>query len=496
MEASALRHTARVPVLTGLSPHLRLQSDERLIALVRRGHQGAFEVLLKRYQPRLLAFCRHMVGSNEDAEDVLQEVFASAYNAMCLDDRPIRARPWLYRIARNRCLNHLRRPQDAGQESMDVFERESGATAADTVHRREEFRQIVTDVHELPETQRTALLLREIDTLSYEQIADAMETTVPSVKSLLVRARMSLAEAAEARQLTCGEVRLQLTQAAEGLGKASPPTRRHVRSCQRCRSFRRELRRTSHALGAVYPIGAAAGLKALIGGGSAGLGKGAGAGSGVAGGAALGGAGAAGVLSVATGSVVTKAAAGLLAAALVTAGAFEVRSGGGDRDAVTASSPAPVAPTDDRLRPPPPLAVPTHQPRRHHQPVASHQPAPGPAATVEPAQARQPEPAEPVAAPEPAATAPVVQTATPPQEVPPPAPVVQEEPAAPTTEGVTPPSGSSGEGSEGFPGVTPAPSGSASGSGSGSSAAPPPAGSSSRGGGSATSPESGFAGVG
>ena len=97
--------------LAGRSPLLRLQSDERLVALIRRGHHGAFEALVQRYQPRLLAFCRHMLGSTEDAEDVLQEVFAAAFNAICADDRPINARPWLYRIARNRCLNHLRRPQ-------------------------------------------------------------------------------------------------------------------------------------------------------------------------------------------------------------------------------------------------------------------------------------------------------------------------------------------------------------------------------------------------
>src|SRR5665809_80142 len=79
LEASARSLAPRVPVLTGVSPHLRLQSDESLVALIRRGHQGAFEALLERYQPRLLAFCRHMLGSTEDAEDVLQEVFASAY---------------------------------------------------------------------------------------------------------------------------------------------------------------------------------------------------------------------------------------------------------------------------------------------------------------------------------------------------------------------------------------------------------------------------------
>ena len=78
----------------------------------------------------------------------------------------------------------------------------------------------MADVQELPETQRTALLLREIDALSYEQIAEAMETTVPSVKSLLVRARVSLAEAAEARQLTCDEVRDELGEVGRGPGAA------------------------------------------------------------------------------------------------------------------------------------------------------------------------------------------------------------------------------------------------------------------------------------
>ena len=222
MEASAL-HQASLPALAGRSPLLRLQSDEKLVALVRRGHNGAFEALVQRYQPRLLAFCRHMLGSQEDAEDVLQEVFAASYNALLADDRPINARPWLYRIARNRCLNHLRKPSAAGQDSMDIFERDNGTTTAETVHGREEFRQIVSDVGELPETQRTALLLREIDALSYDQIAEAMDTTIPSVKSLLVRARVSLAEAAEARLLTCEEARLELGRVAEGLATHHAP---------------------------------------------------------------------------------------------------------------------------------------------------------------------------------------------------------------------------------------------------------------------------------
>ena len=82
-----------------------------------------------------------------------------------------------------------------------------------------------------------------------------MDTTVPSVKSLLVRARVSLAEAAEARLLTCAEVRLELGQVAEGLARTTAPVRRHLKGCERCRTFRAELRKTNSALAAVYPIG-------------------------------------------------------------------------------------------------------------------------------------------------------------------------------------------------------------------------------------------------
>ncbi|MCW3011761.1 MAG: polymerase, sigma-24 subunit, subfamily, partial [Solirubrobacterales bacterium] len=252
MEVASLK--AR-PALRGPTPFLRLQGDERLVALTRRGNQSAYEVLVARYQSRLLGFCRHMLASKEDAEDVLQEVFAAAFNAMMADDRPINVRPWLYRIARNRSLNHLRKQTAIGVDSMDVHLADHGTTTADKVHDREQFRQLVGDVQGLPETQRTALLLREIDALSYEQIAQAMETTVPAIKSLLVRARVGLAEAAEARELTCEEVRDELGEVAEGLKRKSPPVRRHVRGCDRCGGFEKQLGQTNRALAAVFPVG-------------------------------------------------------------------------------------------------------------------------------------------------------------------------------------------------------------------------------------------------
>lgn len=347
MEASALTYSGGIG-LQGRAPLLRLQSDEKLIGYTRRGNQAAFEVLVSRYQVRLLAFCRHLLGSREDAEDVLQEVFAAAFNALLADDRPINVRPWLYRIARNRSLNHLRRATAIGVDSMDIHFSEHGTSTADKVQQREQFRLLVDDIQSLPETQRSALILREMDALSYEQIAEAMDTTVPGVKSLLVRARISLAEAAEARQLSCSEVRVHLGEIAEGLRrKPEPPFRRHLKSCQRCSSFNGQLKTTSKALGVLLPLGPLALLKRVLiahlghaSGSSTGAGAGAGmsaggttAGTGATtaglGGGALaagtaGGVGSVGIFSAGAGALATKAAAGLAAAVVVTAGAVEV----------------------------------------------------------------------------------------------------------------------------------------------------------------------------
>ena len=381
MEASTLTHASRSGLLARRSPLLRLQGDDKLVGLIREHHDRAFEVLFDRYQSRLLAFCRGILSSSEDAEDVLQEVFVNAHAAMLADTRPINVRPWLYRIARNRCLNHLRKPVPEGQDTMDVLE-SNGAGTLERVQRREELKAIFADVGELPETQRTALVLREIDDLSYEEIAEAMGTTLPAVKSLLVRARMSLAEASESRVLDCSEVRLLLAEAAEGLSKLDGASRHHVRKCEGCGRYRSELRSSTKALAALSPVFPLLALKALIAGkifggsssggsagsaggagatgaGTTGAGAGAGAtGAGAAGGAAAGtsgaaiGAGAAGagltgsgigsgLAGGALGAVGAKAATGFATAALITAGAVgvqDITSKSSSRSAPTASS--------------------------------------------------------------------------------------------------------------------------------------------------------------
>ncbi len=447
LEASALTHASRRGLLARPPRLLRLQKDDRLIAMMRDGHERAFEVLFERYNTRLLAFCQHMLASREDAEDVLQEVFVAAHNAILADERDLNVRPWLYRIARNRCLNHLRKPVPEGQDTMDVHPHENGATTAERVQNREEFRQLIADVQTLPETQRTALLLREVDAMSYEEIAQAMATTVPSVKSLLVRARITLAEASQSRLLTCGEVQLELAEAAEGLRKVSGPVRQHVRSCDGCADLRSQLRADSRALAALVPVGPLIAVKELLGaklaailGGGSGGGAGAGAGGAAAGGvaaseaaagAAIGGAAAAGGAggiggALAAGGVGAKAAAGVATAALLTAGAVEVKKEYGADPVKHQGTPAPAAVSH---------VAPSHEPApRDHEP----DPAPLPA---EPAPAAEPTVAEPSAAPPPA---PVEEPVPAPEETPAPPPA--EEPAAGESATPDPPTEETGAG--------------------------------------------------
>jgi RNA polymerase sigma factor (sigma-70 family) len=445
--------------LRGPSPLLRLASDERLIELTRGGQQAAFEVLVARYHARLLAFCRHMLRSREDAEDVLQEVFAAAFNAIMADSREINARPWLYRIARNRSLNHLRRNTAIGVDSMDAHFADAGQSTSEKAHKREEFRLLLDDIGRLPETQRSALVLREMDALSYEQIAEAMDTTVPSVKSLLVRARIGLAEAAEARKLTCDEVRLELGAAAEGIASLSAPVRRHVKDCQRCRSFRSQLRANNAALAAIFPLGPILLLKktllfklglAKFGAGSAGAGAGAAsatAGGGVAAGSAAVATGG-GLGSIAAGAVVVKAVAVAATVAIVAVGATKALDHHAAPSTTTSSRAAAAiaVPANASVAAPPLLAAVHHRAfgdLRRHRFVPVLPPVLSPATSVVAASATT----QPAATPTPPAVTPAATPTTTPAAS-----------ATPTTQEVSTttvfPSGGAGSTATGATGAT------------------------------------------
>ncbi|MDP9400966.1 MAG: sigma-70 family RNA polymerase sigma factor, partial [Actinomycetota bacterium] len=253
MEASTLPVSAPAPRLSVALPLLRLRSDEQLVALFRAGSEAAFGVLHERYRTRLVAYARQMLGgSRQDAEDIVQDVFLRACGALGADERPVTLRAWLYRVAHNRCIDQLRRPAPAPAEAVDT----PGAHADDAMaeaERREDLRQLVADLRRLPAQQRSALLMRELEGLPYADLADALGTTVPAVKSLLVRARIGLVESVEARETACADIRADLAESRGRGVRASGLARRHLRDCAGCREYRGRLRGLERGLAGLVP---------------------------------------------------------------------------------------------------------------------------------------------------------------------------------------------------------------------------------------------------
>ena len=317
MEASALRAPAGLSRIALPATLLKLRSDEQLVSLFRQGHDEAFRVLHDRYRARLLAYTRQMLGgSRSDAEDALQDVFLRAYNSLRADDRPITVKAWLYRVTHNRCIDHLRRPVPAPADVFELSRTPTPDPSAET-ERREDLRRLIADVQRLPEQQRSALLMREMEGLSYADLALALDVTVPAVKSLLVRARVGLVEQAEARDTACCDIRDDLTLSAGRGVRASAKARRHMRECDGCRTYRTEIRAIGTAMRSLVPSGGGP-LTLLakllgIGGGGAAAGSGA-----VGSGAALGG----GAAVTATGA---KVAAIVCCAAITAGGAVELK---------------------------------------------------------------------------------------------------------------------------------------------------------------------------
>ena len=284
MEASAFNGSPAVVPAGARAPRaslLRLRSDEQLLALFRLGSEDAFAVLFHRYETRLLAYTRRMLaGSQQDAEDALQDVFLRAYGALRADERPVSVRAWLYRVAHNRCIDHIRRVTPAPEDVYAVSQPSCASDPEAAFVRRENLRQVVADLHALPETQRSALLLREMEGLSYVELAATLDLSMPAVKSVLVRARTSLAESSEARGTSCAEIRTEIDAALDEGVRPDARSRRHMRSCDGCTDYHTALRTAPGARAHAGPLALMAKLL--------GLGGATGAGTGVVGTAAAG----------------------------------------------------------------------------------------------------------------------------------------------------------------------------------------------------------------
>jgi RNA polymerase sigma factor (sigma-70 family) len=171
-----------------LVPALRTQPDRRLVALVRLGYESAFEEIVRRYGRPLGRYAASIVGGR--SEDVLQDAFAKAIPALCRDDAEIDLRPWLFRVVRNTALNELR--DNPASPEMLAEAIAGGGDPAEELERREELADLIRRLQALPERQRAAMVMRELEGLGHAEIAAALGLSGGGARQAIHRARQAL----------------------------------------------------------------------------------------------------------------------------------------------------------------------------------------------------------------------------------------------------------------------------------------------------------------
>ena len=222
--------------------------DEQLVAAARDGSDEAFEVLFRRYQGRVVGYVRGMVSDHGRAEDLVQEAFMSALRSLRRTDQDINFRPWIYEIAKNACIDHMRRARRTQEVSIDsddfspveenrISQVASGTDA--TVTRRDQLESLRMAFHDLPPTQHEILVMRELEGLSYDSIGNRMGLTRGAVESLLFRARRRLRDGFD--EIDTGERCQSMRTAMEGVTDGSVRARdrrrlsSHLHHCKPCR---------------------------------------------------------------------------------------------------------------------------------------------------------------------------------------------------------------------------------------------------------------------
>lgn len=178
------------------------EADQLLVERAQKGDKSAFDVLVLKYQYRITQLIARYVHNPSDALDVTQEAFIKAYRALASFRSESAFYTWLYRIAINTAKNHLvaqgRRPpaDDIDARDAEQFEGHSGLKEYDTpehmLMKDEIEREIATAIENLPDELRTAITLRELDGLSYEEIAEVMGCPIGTVRSRIFRAREAI----------------------------------------------------------------------------------------------------------------------------------------------------------------------------------------------------------------------------------------------------------------------------------------------------------------
>ena len=182
----------------------KADADQELVRRVQRGDKAAFDVLVRKYQHKIVKLVTRYVHDGAEALDVSQEAFIKAYRAIHGFRGDSAFYTWLYRIAINTAKNHLvaegRRPLDHGMDLQDPDQYDMHARLQDTdtperlLLTDEIQRTVEAAIAELPEDLRTAIVLRELEGMSYEQIAETMGCPVGTVRSRIFRAREAIDE--------------------------------------------------------------------------------------------------------------------------------------------------------------------------------------------------------------------------------------------------------------------------------------------------------------
>src|SRR4051794_18015168 len=224
-------------------------SDQQLVARIRRGDDRAFEVLYQRYHRRIHAYVLGMVKDHGRAEDLTQEIFVSALRRMRATEQPLAFKPWLYQIAKNSCIDAFRRSRRAEEVSYDADDAlapsdhsrlvGSGPSPDAAVAAKQDLESLCGAFGGLSETHHEILVLRELEGLSYQEIGRRMGMSRPAVESTLFRARRRLTEEYDdiVSGARCRRIQGIIVTAAQSRLGARDTRRlaRHLSHCQPCR---------------------------------------------------------------------------------------------------------------------------------------------------------------------------------------------------------------------------------------------------------------------
>ena len=179
--------------------------EAALLQGLKKGDDWASEALVRAFGARMLSVARRIVGNDEDARDVVQSAYLSAFRAIGTFEGSAQISTWLHRIVVNTALMRLRsrrrKPEESIEALLPAFKADghfaerfaSGSLTADQLLERKETRRIVRGaIEQLPDPYRTVLILRDIEEMSTQEVADALEITPSAVKVRLHRARQAL----------------------------------------------------------------------------------------------------------------------------------------------------------------------------------------------------------------------------------------------------------------------------------------------------------------